>query len=406
MPTDPPLVSIIIPAYNQDVYLRQSIDSALAQTYQPVEIIVVDDGSTDDTADIAQNYGEQIRYIYQENLGLAGARNSGIRAAHGELIGLLDADDIWEPTYLETIVSLAQLYPEASVFHSCAQCMDTKGNPLPQIVGRRTAKEPNLLKSLLQSNFLIPSTITLRRDTVVAADYFDQTLRSCEDWDLWLRILPEAKFVGTDAILVRYRVHEQSLSANVSGMHTAKQAVIEKIFGLDDGSYDEWTPEKRFAYSGLYRYFLITSIQRGGNWEAGIENLFRSLLIDPIRAKDTDLFYELALGIQPVGYRGSNVKIDIATNADQVIRLVDHVFQHENAAQIEPLKRTVYGTACYAIGLAAYHTGNIRFSRGYLWSAGIKRPELWTTTNLVSNLSKALLGDQLLRFLRQIKSKT
>ena len=407
-----PLVSIIIPAYNQAQYLRLSIESALAQTYPYREIIVVDDGSTDETAAIAKNYGDKIRYIYQENRGLAGARNTGIRTAKGELIGLLDSDDIWLPEYLQSIVSLANEHPQAVVFYSAAQCMDTAGRKLPQIVGRAGKMQDNLLGTLLKSNFLIPSTITIRRQTLVDLNCFDPNLRSCEDWDLWLRILSKTgqseaadkKFIGTEDVLVYYRVHEQSLSANVAGMHAAKQAVIEKRFGDDDGAYDRWRPEKRAAYSGLYRYFLITSIQRGGNWQAGVENLYKSLQIDPARAGDMDLFYELALGVQPVGYRGSAEKIDIDANAQQVIDLIQKVFQRDESAQIRSLKSQVYGTAYYAIGLAAYNTGKLKPSRRYLLLAGKYRPSLWFSSKLPGNLIKSMLGSSVLTRLRRLKN--
>jgi len=406
MQTHHPLVSIIIPVYNQAQYLPQSINSALSQTYTHCEIIVVDDGSTDETAAIASCYRDKIRYIYQENHGLAGARNTGIRAADGQLIGLLDSDDSLQPDYLETMVSLAHKYPEATVFYCSAQCMDASGYLLPQIVGLNTTKHDNLYISLLQSNFLIPSTIIMRRSTVIEANYFDQELRSCEDWDLWLRILPDTKFIGTEELLVHYRVHEQSLSANVSGMQTAKQAVIEKLFGLDDGAYARWEPEKRTAFSGLYRYFLITSIQRGGNWQAGIENLYKSLRADPSRASDLDLFYELALGVQPVGYRGSTKNIELESNAKEVINLIENVYQLDDAGKIQHLKRQVYGTAYYAIGLVAYNIGLLKFCRHYLWKAGMYRPSLWISSNLPGNLFKSILGNAALDNLRRGKKSS
>jgi glycosyltransferase involved in cell wall biosynthesis len=401
-----PFVSIIIPAYNQAQYLKQSIDSAIAQAYPHTEIIVVNDGSTDETESIAKSYGSKINYIYQENLGLAGARNTGIRVAKGELIGLLDSDDIWKPNFLETIVSLVIKYPKASVFYSQGQCIDADGNILPQIVGGKTISQSNFFNSLLQANFLIPSTITLRRETIVNAGYFDETLRSCEDWDLWLRILPDATFIGTEEIIIYYRVHKESLTANISGMQTAKKTVVEKQFGIDDGAYSSWPTEKRLAYSGLYRYFLTTSIRRSGDWQSGIENLFKSLHTDPSRAADIDLFYELGLGIQPVGYRGSKEKIDVAGNTQEVINLINHAFQLDLGDNIQHLKPKVYGTAYYALGLLAYNTEQLKLSRRYLWLAGKYRPSLWIRTNMPGLFLKSILGLTTLEKLRGLKKSS
>jgi glycosyltransferase involved in cell wall biosynthesis len=399
--SDPaPLVSIIIPAYNQARYLRQSVESALAQTYTPFEVIVVDDGSTDETAAIAASYGERISLIRQENRGLAGARNTGIRAARGEWVGLLDADDIWLPEYLAQVMALAAAHPQADVFYCRARSMDSAGNDLQQVFGSKAYEPDQLYCTILHANFIIPSTVTIRRKVVADAGYFDQSLRSCEDLDLWLRISPTKTFIGSEEVLVRYRVHEQSLSANVTGMHTAKKAVIEKHFGPDDGQVAAWPPEKKLAYAGLYRYFLVTAIQRRGEWQAGSEHLRKAFVIDPAQTLDVDLFYELALGTQPAGYRGCIERISLAANAEAVIQLLDDLFNHDNDA-LQALKANAYGTACYAIGLCAYNTHNLALARRYLWQAGIHRPRLWTGSKLAGLWLKTLLGKRLLNRLRR-----
>ena len=186
-----PAVSVIIPNYNHTRFIRAAIDSALAQTCQPREVIVVDDGSTDDSRAVVAEYGDRVRYIWQENQGLAGARNTGIRAAQGDLIGLLDADDIWYAHYLERMVALAERHPAAAVFYGAARGIDTEGNPLPQLFGGPVLPAGEIYQTLLRANFIIPSTVTFRRSVIVTAGLFDQELRSCEDWDLWLRLLPE-----------------------------------------------------------------------------------------------------------------------------------------------------------------------------------------------------------------------
>jgi hypothetical protein len=222
---------------------------------------------------------------------------------------------------------------------------------------------------------------------------------------LWLRLLPECEFAGLEDTLVRYRVHAQSLSANVSGMHAAKKAVVEKHFGPDDGLYDHWSAEKKLAYGGLYRSFLITSLQRRNDWQSASANLQKTLLIDPTYATDVDLFYELALGSQPVGYRDSTEKITLEANAVAIKQLLEEVFRNRELSAQHDLKAIVYGTACYAIGLCAYNTGNLDLCRRYLWLAGKYRPWLWFSSRLPGIIVKAMMGDRILTSLRRLMRK-
>jgi len=393
-------ISVIIPNYNQTHLISAAIRSALNQTYPALEIIVVDDGSTDHSQEIPAKFGDQVRYIRQENQGLAAARNTGIRAAIGEWIGLLDADDEWNSNYLENMVKLSKRFPQASVLYCMAQCMDADGHDLPQVVGG-PAVAPNLLyEKLLRANFIIPSTVTFRRKPVVDAGYFDATLRSCEDLDLWLRLLPKATIVGASQSLVRYRIHGSSLSTNVDGMHEATRKVIEKNFGQDDGQITSWSHEKRRAYGSIYRYYLITSVQRQNNWQSGRMFLQKALEVDPTLAEDLDLFYELALGVQPNGYRGTAQKLDLHQNAVSINGLLNDVFSTTKRAKLSSLRRTVYGTANYALGLVAYNANAKKLSRSFLLKALFFRPTLWSDRRLFANLFKSFVKHSFLRRLK------
>jgi glycosyltransferase involved in cell wall biosynthesis len=162
-------VSVIIPNYNQSHYLASAIHSVLRQSFKDFEIIVVDDGSTDNTLEVLAQFSDQVVYLRQENQGLAGARNTGIRAARGELIGLLDADDEWRPDYLEQMLALSEKHPDAAVFYCMAQCMDVDGGDLPQVVGGPPVAPELLYQKLLRANFIIPSTVMFRRKPIVDA---------------------------------------------------------------------------------------------------------------------------------------------------------------------------------------------------------------------------------------------
>jgi glycosyltransferase involved in cell wall biosynthesis len=392
-------ISVIIPNYNQSVFVKDAIHSVLNQHCKADEIIIVDDGSTDDSREVVGQFGDRVHYIRQENQGLAGARNTGLQAAAGELIGLLDADDVWMPDYLETMVRLAEANPDASVYYCMAQCMDVQGNDLPQIVGGPPVAPHELYHWLLRQNFIIPSTVLFRKKPIVEAGAFDAKLRSCEDWDLWLRLLPGRKLIGTPQRLVRYRVHGSSLSTNVQGMHDATKRVIEKHFGREQGEIASWSPEKRRAYGGMYRYQVITYIQRQNNCRAAEAPFYKALLVDPSLAEDVSFFYELALGVQPVGYRGWGELPGFEQHAENLERLVHIVCAR---AELKPLQKRILGTGYFALGLASYNLGERPRSRGYFARALANRPELIRDGRLSGNFLKSFFGRDALKTIARL----
>jgi glycosyltransferase involved in cell wall biosynthesis len=211
-----PLVSIIIPTYNRKHYIADAIDSCLAQTYPNCEIIVVDDGSTDDTEAFLRNrYGGQIRYIYQDNQGPAIARNTGIATAKGELIQFCDADDQLVKNKIQRCVDYLLAYPTVAVVHTYYQFVASDGKtpletpPFPQFTDNLFCE---LLK-LTGNHILISSTIVRKSaldDVGVFAD--DPEYRSAEDWDLFLRLSSKYKFHGISQALVLRRMHSSMLS--------------------------------------------------------------------------------------------------------------------------------------------------------------------------------------------------
>jgi glycosyltransferase involved in cell wall biosynthesis len=396
---------VIIPAYNQAKYLEDALQSVFAQTFTHYEIVVVNDGSTDGTAAVAARYADRIRYFFQENRGLAGARNTGIHQAQGELVALLDSDDIWLPDYLQTMVTLATAYPQTAVFFSAARCMDAAGQELRQIIGYQHTKPSALYNSMLRSNFIIPSTVTARKCVLREAGYFDQSLRSCEDWELWLRLISAGhEFIGVPAVLARYRIHGSSLSRNVAKMQSSYQAVVEKHFGLDDGQYDQWSAQKRIAYGGLYRYQLLTNIQRQNNWQCE-QILQKAIMADPETSEDLSFYYELALGAQPVGQRGTNAQLTLKENGQKLETLLSNLFQ----AAVQPApglsRRRIYGMAYQALGLAAYNTGQLALCRSYLRKAVWNQPGLLRKKRIMGNYFISFLGNPGLNALRRFRKR-
>ena len=322
-----PHVSVIIPAYNQGNFLEYAIQSVLSQTYSNYEIIVVDDGSTDDTSTIAKLYGDKIHYYFQENKGLAGARNTGIRNARGIYIALLDCDDQWLPDFLLKMVSLAEQNPDASVFYCNVNYMDAEGHTLPQIPDVKLVSPDKMYETLVRANFIFANTIFMLRSAVLTAGLFDESFRACEDWDLWLRLSPTHQFVGINDCLVRYRLHGSSLSADPSKMQQAVKSVIEKHFGPDDGNSKNWSDIKKIAYGGVYRYCAWTSVMRQNNWDASAQSLSKALMVDPESCDELGIFYNLAMGSQPIGYHGTPYQLDLQSNARQIDQMLLKVFE-------------------------------------------------------------------------------
>ncbi len=214
---DRPLVSVVIAAYNIAEYLPGAIDSALAQTYPRVEVVVVDDGSTDETPAILARYGSRIVTVTQENRGLASARNAGIRAARGELIGLLDGDDLWLPERLAKLVPVLEARPDLGMVTSDSYMMDEtvatdrrlylqqRKRPFPE-------SEDGQIAEIACYNFMFVSVV-FRHELVDRFGMFTEGMRRAEDYDLWTRYLIGGTRAGfVDEPLGYYRIRAGSLS--------------------------------------------------------------------------------------------------------------------------------------------------------------------------------------------------
>lgn len=180
-----PTVSILIPTYNRENVIRKALDSALAQTYRKVQIVVVDDGSTDNTRDVIKSYGQDIVYVYQKNRGIASARNTGLRHCTGDYIAFLDSDDYWLPQKLERQVAIFQDHPEYGMVACQCASIDAQGRFRQK---NRPGRSGWVLESLFRKNFIRTSAAVVTKACIEAVGPFDETLRECEEYDLWLRI--------------------------------------------------------------------------------------------------------------------------------------------------------------------------------------------------------------------------
>jgi glycosyltransferase involved in cell wall biosynthesis len=222
-----PLVSVIIPCFNHGMFLRDAIDSVLAQTWTNREIIVVDDGSTDDSASVAAAYGSTVRFVRQAHRGLSKARVRGLAEATGSLVGLLDSDDRWLRRKLELEVPRF-CDPAVGVVHSSYR-KTPASHPRAGDVLKQDGAEVGFCE-LLRSNVVgPPCSVIVRRHAFDRIGGFDQEMPfGAEDWDLWIRMAVVSRVVASGDITAEYRLHDASLTRNYEQMFASMMHVVKK----------------------------------------------------------------------------------------------------------------------------------------------------------------------------------
>ncbi|MHC5742780.1 MAG: glycosyltransferase family 2 protein [Nostoc sp.] len=226
-----PKVSIVIPAYNSLKFLPETMESVFKQTFKDFEVLVVNDGSSDDTEHwVSQIADPRVKLITQENQGLSGARNTGIAHASGEYIAFLDADDLWEPTKLEKQVLCLEENSEIGLVYTWVALIDENGNFTGRVF--KNYAENDVWHKLIEHNIVESGSVAMvRRQCFDTCGVFDRNLRSfVEDWDMWLRIASRYPFKVMKEPLVYYRQHSTSASKNWEAMARSFEIVIEKAF--------------------------------------------------------------------------------------------------------------------------------------------------------------------------------
>lgn len=228
-------VSVVIPSYNYAHFLPAAIDSALQQSYRNIEVIVIDDGSVDDTAAVAARYGDRIRYIHQENQGLSAARNRGLQAAQGTLLQFLDADDVLGRHSIGKRVAYLERHPEVSavICQSCYFQQHPRSTVLaPLCDGWRQPPRGLADLALHFRNIAPPHAFLVRKSAIDRhALRFDTRLRACEDYDFWFRLaLRSGPPDVLDAGWVHYRQHPGSMSKQLANQHRHDAELCRRVF--------------------------------------------------------------------------------------------------------------------------------------------------------------------------------
>ncbi|GAB3048339.1 glycosyltransferase [Spirosoma pulveris] len=237
-PAAQPLVSVIIPCFNQGHFLAHAIESVLNQTWSTCEIIVVDDGSTDNTRQVAHQF-PQVQYVYQPNQGLSAARNTGLQLSQGEYLAFLDADDWLFADGIEINLRQLQPNPRVAFISGAHDKVDSTGRLLAR---EQMPVEQDHYWRLLQSNYIGMHATVLYRRTIVEQFRFDTSLKACEDYDLYLRIARHHPVLHHTHPIAAYRLHGANMSANAPFM------LDRVLFVLDRQASDLVSRQERKAY--------------------------------------------------------------------------------------------------------------------------------------------------------------
>lgn len=263
-------ISAVIPAYNAALFLPRCLESVFAQTMRPAQVIVVDDGSTDNTAAVAKELGATV--VTRRNGGLSAARNTGIKSAANEWIALLDADDMWAPNKLEH--QAARIRPETVLVYTGIRIFNDHG-----VLEERPAIDAMAARKVLRyRNPITPSTVLLKREAALKVGGFREDIRACEDWDMWFRLQQLGQFESISDPLIEYYVYPQSWGANPGRGLEALEQIIDTTLLNDLHGFDRWAWRQRIRAVQLYSAGLIA---RDNALKGELHYMFKSLCTWP-----------------------------------------------------------------------------------------------------------------------------
>lgn len=253
-----PTISVIIPVYNGEKTIKETIESVLNQTFRDFELIIINDGSQDATLEIIQAINdERIQVFSYQNSGVSASRNRALTKAKGEFISFIDADDLWTPNKLELQLKALQDNPQAAVAYSWSDWIDESGQFLRSgghITVNGKAYEKLLLRDFIESG----SNPLIRKQALDEVGCFEQSVTPAEDWDMWLRLAAIYEFVTVEVPQILYRISPNSASFNIVKMEAGSLKVIERVFAQAPESLQDL---KRETLASRYNYLTFKALE-------------------------------------------------------------------------------------------------------------------------------------------------
>lgn len=305
------LVSVIIPSYNCEIYIAQTIDSVLAQDYDPIEVLIIDDDSTDRTTEIVFGYGDQVRLVSKKNSGVCATRNRGLNEAKGQFICWMDHDDYWYPDKISRQVNAFAQHDDIGVVYSSFMRWNSDAAgifPNPDSYVRKSFVDefdPEysgwIYHLFLLDCHMLTSTAMFRREVLEKCGAFDESLPYGEDWDLWLRISREYPFLKLNQSTTLYRQHEGQGSRMVRGVdyRTMILSNARNRWGLDsrDGRHlSEWQFRRQLAN---YHASFALQLLKVGQKKRATMSLLRAWITYPFNLKFVGYLLAGAAGWKP-----------------------------------------------------------------------------------------------------------
>ena len=357
-----PKVAVIIPAYNQSRYLSQAVESVLGQSMADWETVIVDDGSTDDTRLVALSFSDpRVHYIHQENRGLSGARNTGIRRSTAPYITFLDSDDLFLPQKLELLLAEMERRPELGLVAGQAMPIDETG----RVIGKTFSTPiPEPGERRLLGNPLHVGSVLLRRDWQEKAGYFDESLRSYEDWDMWLRLALLGCPMGyVSQPVSQYRFHIAQMTRLGHQMTHASFSVLDKIFAIPSLPAS-WLALKDLAYSKAYLR-AAAQAYHGGDIPQAKAYLEQAIDLDPVQVQD---------GAAPLAATFRSW-IDLPKSS-QPLEILERIYTNlpDSAGELRNRRRVELGSAAIQLAFEAYQRGDLALAHDAVRGAFTYQP--------------------------------
>lgn len=248
-----PTISVVMPVYSAEKYLRDAVNSVLSQSYADFELIMIDDGSTDGTPEVLKTFkDDRIRIRIREHRGLSATRNEALAMVRGEFVALMDADDVSEARRFETEIEFLRSHPSVGVVGSWAECVDAGGEIVPGVDLRPPCTDAGIRMRMLRGNCFVNGSALVRRRAILGVTYREDAA-AAEDYDFWLRLLAGWRVANLPTFLYRYRIHDTSATQTLG--YSALQRLTDDIRARQVNDFLSWIEASAGGprYAGIVR---------------------------------------------------------------------------------------------------------------------------------------------------------